>query len=283
MKILIAGKYKLASGLTPDATVEAEYGDVVVEGRQYTLAHHAQRYRHMPAPCLFGNLPSFDGDILISHIDLDTVGGCLALYGRKPDDDRFWQGAAFVDTRGPHRIIELPARTQGMLQAYWAFRSTQERAKYGKLCDVTDVVLQHEETIKRIIAGDPDLIGQGKTWAREIGQKVESCLVSENERLRAFKTGDVFCNAAYYSPSMKKYIPAIVSWNTETCGILISFEDGGAAHDASAVAGKLWGVLASGHVGIAGSPRGWELPDDRMQAEFDRAIAEVLSLLTPSQ
>ena len=93
VKIQIAVSYELAASLTPDATVEAEYGEHVIEGKIYTLAHHSRRYRHMPAPCLFENQSSFNGDILISHVDLDTIGGCLALYGRKPDDDEFWQGA----------------------------------------------------------------------------------------------------------------------------------------------------------------------------------------------
>jgi len=284
MKIQIAGSYELTADLTPGATVEAEYGENVIEGECFTLAHHARHYRHNPAPCLFENQPSFDGDILISHIDLDTVGGCLALYGRKPEDDAFWRGAAFIDTRGPHRIIDLPKKVQEMLYAYKAYDNAQKREKpegLKGLVDVTDTILQHGEAVRKIISGDPGMIDAGKAWAREAearAERVESFLVMENDYLRAFKTGNVFCNAAYYSPKLKKYIPAIVTWSREWSNILISFEDGGEKNDASVVAAKLWGSLAGGHAGIAGSPRGLKLPEELMQREFDRAIEEVLSL-----
>jgi hypothetical protein len=278
MKIQIAVSRELVAGLKPDATVEAEYGDFVVEGKQYTLAHHARHYRHMPSPCLIENQPSFSGDILISHIDLDTLGGCLALYGRKPECDEFWQGVAYIDTRGPHRIVELPLKTQEMMQAYWAYLSSQDRVEHDKLGDVTELVLRQGDIIRKIIAEDPELIDKGKAWAREIEARVEACLVMENDHLRAFKTGDVFCNSAYYSPKMKDFIPAIVSSNIRYGSILISFEDGGERFDASAVARKLWGDQAGGHAGIAGTPRGLKLSEDQGQVELNRAIAEVLAL-----
>jgi len=223
----------------------------------------------------------FNGDILISHIDLDTIGGCLALYGRKPDDDEFWQGAAYIDTRGPHRMNDLPQKTQEILYAYKAYDIAQGRKEFGELEDVKSIIFQHGVIIKSIISGDPALIEAGKALAREAAayaQRVESFLVMENEYLRAFKTGGDYCNAAYYSPNMKKYIPAIVTWSREWNNILISFEDAGDKNDASVIARKLWGDLAGGHAGIAGSPRGWKLSEDQMQAEFEKAIAEVLSL-----
>ena len=33
------------------ATVEAEYGDIVIEGTVITLAHHVRKYKHNPPPC----------------------------------------------------------------------------------------------------------------------------------------------------------------------------------------------------------------------------------------
>lgn len=32
--------------IVPDATVEAEYGEKVIEGKYVTLAHHAPQYLH---------------------------------------------------------------------------------------------------------------------------------------------------------------------------------------------------------------------------------------------
>jgi len=62
-KIQIASSLELTGGLAPGATVEAEYGDTVIEGKFYTLAHHGEKYRHMPAPCELDN-QSFRGDIM---------------------------------------------------------------------------------------------------------------------------------------------------------------------------------------------------------------------------
>lgn len=54
MKILLAPTYDIAKEYADhnrvDATVEAEYGDDVVEGEILTLAHHGSRSNN-PAPC----------------------------------------------------------------------------------------------------------------------------------------------------------------------------------------------------------------------------------------
>ena len=80
-------------GICPEATVEAEYGDRVIEGWRITLAHHTAAYAHCPAPCNNGEarkLENGEAQIVCSHLDLDTLGGCLALMGEKPEDAAFW-------------------------------------------------------------------------------------------------------------------------------------------------------------------------------------------------
>ncbi len=61
MKILIANNAKAlaqAMGEYPNtATVEAEYGDDVVQGTMCTLAHHG-KYSHNPAPCITQIFPA---------------------------------------------------------------------------------------------------------------------------------------------------------------------------------------------------------------------------------
>ena len=44
------------------ATVEAEYGERVVEGTEFTMAHHGPRAHNM-CPCLYNN-KDFDKEIL---------------------------------------------------------------------------------------------------------------------------------------------------------------------------------------------------------------------------
>lgn len=80
----------VASQGQPGLTVEAEYGATVIEGRLYTAAHHqpaGSPYAgdHVveggrPSPCIDPNIPQVrEGDILLSHLDLDSIGG--VLYG----------------------------------------------------------------------------------------------------------------------------------------------------------------------------------------------------------
>ena len=128
MKIILASKYEDAVDTEYDATVEAEYGERVIEGTVYTLAHHSGKYRGCPAPCEFPNQQGFDGVTLVSHIDLDTVGGCLALYGRKPEDYAFWKGAGYIDIKGPPHIHELDEAVQAKLRAFSAYSSSLEHS-----------------------------------------------------------------------------------------------------------------------------------------------------------
>jgi len=275
MRIILAGKFEDALTLEFDAAVEAEYGDQVVEGKKYTLAHHSGKYKGGPAPCEFPNQQGFDGVTLISHIDLDTIGGCLALYGRKPEDSAFWEGAGFIDVNGPHHIRELETAVQGKLEAYSAYSASLTRVKYEAPRDATDDVVTAGGVISRIIAGDEKLLRAGAQWKEASEAAIEEKLVYESERVRAFITGNVFCSAAYYSIKQGKVIPAIVVYNKNYNSVSISFEDGGAKADASKIVKELWGALAGGHAGIAGSPRGWGLTGEEALNEFNRACKYV--------
>lgn len=73
-QIFLAPTAEQARDLDPDITVEAEYGDDCVEGKEITLAHHGSRSDN-PAPCNTEVEPLERGTIVLSHIDLDAVGG----------------------------------------------------------------------------------------------------------------------------------------------------------------------------------------------------------------
>lgn len=76
MKVLIANNAKALTAALAEhdntATVEAEYGDEVVEGALATLAHHG-KYSHNPAPCIAPMIPFRD----------HAVKGVLRLKGAK--------------------------------------------------------------------------------------------------------------------------------------------------------------------------------------------------------
>ncbi|MCL2159118.1 MAG: hypothetical protein FWH48_06910, partial [Oscillospiraceae bacterium] len=71
----------------------------------------------------------------------------------------------------------------------------------------------------------------------------------------------------------KKITPAIAVLNKKMNCVTISFADGGKKYNAADAAKALWGDLAGGHGGIAGSPRGWDISYDELRTEFERAAA----------
>ncbi len=281
-KIYIANSMALVNG-TFAATVEAEYGDNCVEGTKVTLAHHGSRSKN-PAPCCWEQpIPQLEeGDeILISHIDLDCIGGCAAVLGIKPECDEFWKAAAFVDVNGPHHIQELTQKQQDMLNAYYAWSAQQPRApRYTEVTDVTEVVMANISIIERITSLEDELIEAGKEWREKTTKEVESKLQTECEIFRAFITDRVFCAGSYYSPKLGAIIPATVTLNTGMKAITIAFEDGGKKCSAVEIVQSLWGSEAGGRAGIAGSPRGWQKTDDELVVEFARAKEAVEAALS---
>tara|TARA_B100000424_G_C22928978_1_gene494203 strand:+ start:493 stop:1050 length:558 start_codon:yes stop_codon:yes gene_type:complete len=120
MIVILAPKAQLAVDTLslkppPKLTVEAEYGAFVCEGTEYTSAHHqpiGSPYvgRHLepefgkPAPCNDQNIPVLaENDVvLISHIDLDTVGGLMRASGKYEEcftelSSEFWEFVEKVD------------------------------------------------------------------------------------------------------------------------------------------------------------------------------------------
>ena len=279
IKVLLAPSLADTQALDPDATVEAEYGTAVVLGRHATLAHHAPGWTHNPAPCVaeVGN-PLPDGaTIVVSHVDLDTIGGVLALMGEKPQSPAFWEAAAFVDTHGPHRVREVGPRQQRELRAWWAWNAGQPRKPrvVTEVTEVTSDVLNAGEVLFEILAGDEDLLSAGDAWAASVEVATETCVVAEDSRVRVFVTERVFCSASYYSPKQRTVVPATATWNTTTGAVTIACEGG--QFDARQIAQSLWGPEAGGHVGIAGSPRGKKMTREDLDAAAEAVRSALAS------
>ena len=268
-KILLAPTLEAAKSIDyPEASVEAEYGEECVRGRMVTLAHHTREYQGNPAPCnsAVDILP--DGSaILISHIDLDTLGGIFALTGRKRENREFWEAAEFIDLNGSHHIHELPGVIQEKLNAFYAFETMmREQARlsgrypFKTLTDVTEDVESRWIAIDAILdlshPEHDEMIRRGVEWNRKITKKVESKLVCEVCGIREFITDGVFCSASYYSPRQGRIMPATISYNTVSNAITVSFADQGEKINARDFVQTEWGDKAGGHAGIAGSPRG---------------------------
>ena len=249
------------------AAIEAEWGDFALEGKMVTANHHLLKYADCPAPCNDPKLIDFTKtfachsteNIIVSHIDLDTVLGVMHLWGESwyiPKE--FLKVAEFIDLNGPHHIHNFPQYIQDWFNAYWAWNSENRAERITEVILVNDVIVGHcqffESLFNLYAENSPPLIEKGKLWAENIQQLTESKLLMETENYRVFSTDGVFCGANYYSPTHRTIAKVCISFNEKFKAITVSCSDG--SLDCRALVQKLWGPEAGGHTGIAGSPRG---------------------------
>ena len=279
-EVIFAPNAALASEVKADASVEAEYGNTCIEGSKITLAHHGPRSGN-PAPCNAEVEPLEGGTILVSHIDLDTVGGVMAVEGRKPEDPEFWKAAEFIDVNGIHHIHELPQETQDKLNAYYAaefaLRKEEGFPPRDSIKDVTEDIEKRMHAVDIILderhPEHNDYIVNGIKWEEATAKAVEAQHVFDTENVRVFITEGPFTAASYFSPEDNEVKKATATLNTKTKAVTVAFEDGGNPDkSARAIVQDLWGPEAGGRDGIAGSPRGMvmgtkDLLDAAMKAE----------------
>lgn len=263
-------------GIVPAATVEAEYGNFVLEGTYKTLAHHAPGWSNNPPPCIVKVEPipeHIAGDIIVSHLDLDAIGGCLALVGEKPQDDSFWEAAAFIDLNGINRLSKLSSKIQDQLNAFYAWKQKQPLSYFSEITEVTNHVINASKVLEQIIKYDPnngeqdwkirELIQTGKNWYSKLSERVGQSLVFENEYLRVFKSEkNTYTASSYFSPKFERIVKATITYNTNTKALTLAFEDGGKEYKADKIMQELFGEDAGGHAGISGSPRGQAMTEE---------------------
>ncbi|MFA7314646.1 MAG: hypothetical protein WC025_01795 [Candidatus Magasanikbacteria bacterium] len=275
--LLSSNPTKLATALEGkhSATVEAEYGDACVVGSILTMAHHGPR-AGQKCPCSYEN-GCVDGVevVGISHFDLDTLGGCAAIIGRKPEATTFWQLAEFIDLNGAHKLnegIEKIGATPddvAKLFAFWAwsrnFRVFPNRD--GSVSDVTDKVIEGCNTLEKIMNGDADLMKAGAVYKDAEGKLNADSLVEAKDGV-VVRISPQFTNHLYSLPDGKAHL-AVVAYTTTTGAVTVSFADAPPkGKSAREIVQSLWGELAGGHAGIAGSPR-----DRRMSlVDFTEAV-----------
>lgn len=268
-------------------TVEAEYGDTVVQGTIMTLAHHTGEWRRFAAPCNRDDVKQYISEnpvtVLVSHIDLDTVGGVFrimlgsdhALFN-SPAAVEFWAAAEFVDLNGPHKLAKVESvRAQKMLQAVWAWSSQNRAERVTEPKSVLADVMAWLPILEKVIAEDAETLAAGQDWAAQVEAAVEGCYRPDlsSADIRVFITDSVFCNAAYRNPQTGVFARACVVLNTKFGSVTVSALDN--AFNCKDVVQGLWGELAGGHPGIAGSPRGQTMTE----ADLAAAVAAVKAQL----
>lgn len=270
MKVILCNSLSAAEKFAAEnkvsASVEAEYGNFTIEGREITLAHHGANRGNI-CPCLNKvELRDDDAVIIISHIDMDTIGGVLSLVGGKPEICKdFWNIVAFVDLNGPHKLQLRHFETfdvvdKQTIEVLWScFKYIEENVPRftGKdlIVDVTQVFMDLHRFLIDVSQNLDKYAEEGRIWNKIKGDEIDQYLVSGNEHLRVF-AAPFFANGAYYSKILKRIVPAVVNLNPTVGSITLSFEDGGEKFNAAAIMREFFGPEAGGHAGIAGSPRG---------------------------
>lgn len=163
------------------ATVEAEFGQTAVVGNVLTLAHHEERAGR-PCPCGLPNFPDLGIEAVgISHVDLDTLGGVMAVMGQKPDRHdwvrEFWAAAALVDVNGVHKLRPewygptAPDMVRDSLNAWWAFSESEAGRVYppqdGSAVEVD--LSEHFKVLQTLLAPEIDRCLDGiDEWEHEV-------------------------------------------------------------------------------------------------------------------
>jgi hypothetical protein len=274
IRVLLAPTLQLAQDGQFDVTIEAEYGSHVVEGTLFTAAHHQPSGPYMgrhlvggtaPSPCNNPNIPVLEsGDILLSHMDLDSLGGALRacpvaheLFA--PQFQSFWDLAEAVDTRGAHKlgVIKPSFKDEARLYAFWAWSKEQPRHSNSALTDITLSVVKGLTALKSILANSPSMIEAGQDFLEASLTLNANTFRCVREKVVFRVTPKDFVNHMY-NTNEGHIARAVVAFNEETKAVTLSFADPEWVKARDLVQ-KLWGSEAGGHNLIAGSPRGKEM------------------------
>jgi hypothetical protein len=286
-RILLARSADLAKTVNPDLSVEAEYGSVVVEGSVYTAAHHQKDGEYTsanrPAPCNDINIPIITGDVLVSHFDLDTVGGCMRAMGCYQPElgvefSGFWNLAEFVDLNGPHKLSESGASKIDLsrLYAFWAWSQAHLPRQFAadEVVDVTEHAEAAGLAITGILGGKLDLLEAGDAM-RKSQDELNRISFIEAVAEVGIRTHTEFVNHLYTTPEGQP-LRAVVALNPEQGSVTVSLVDTVEGVSCRDLVQKLWGPEAGGHDGIAGSPRDQKMTEDDLR-DLGAAVVQALA------
>ena len=265
IKTILAPSAELASEVPADVTIEAEYGAVVISGKIYTAAHHQAGMESRPAPCNDKDIPALEdnGVILVSHLDLDSIGGALRAMGVKTlfteDFQGFWDLAAFIDTNGPHKLAVSGASDldQERLYAFWAWKEkVVPRFDSTVTHNVTAYVYQACDALAFIFSGDEAHLEAGHLMKARTDELNDATFERVFGKVIVRVTDDElgFCNHLYDTVS-GDVCAAVAAYNKDGGTITISLADEIANVSCRDIMQNLFGNEAGGHLGIAGSPR----------------------------
>lgn len=242
------------------ATVEAEFGDTCVTGSEVTLAHHGPRSGEL-CPCLYNETHVVEA-IGLSHVDLDTMGGILAICGIKPQNNEFWELAAYVDINGPHKMSEASASDETIRQLYavWAWQQdhrddldTRPPKEGGVLYLSLGDFLPWRNMLHSVLTGDEDLLQAGDEFKKDEEELNSSTFFQEDAGI-VVRFSETFTNHLYVTPN-GVICRSVVTYNTKYHSITVSLADPIRNFSVEKFLQGIFGMEAGGRDVIGGSPR----------------------------
>jgi hypothetical protein len=290
MEVILAKNVNIARFVKPTIAIEAEWGSYFAEGSRITMNHHGQNSKN-PAPCVTPVEESIamnsDDVIVISHIDLDTIGGmmqCLNLCSVKlKKNKKFWELAAFIDINGAHKINEFEGLTEDLerkINSYWAFFQKPENlaprfSDDDTYFDVTELVFKHIIAIIQIIQDDEELLAQGDEFKKNTEELNNSTFVEiKNGVIFRIVNSEDFVNHLYTTPK-GEIGEAVVSFNNVLKSITISTADEIDGFDCCRFLQKILGLAAGGRTNIAGGDRNFKYSVETAEEIFEKFCAEI--------
>jgi hypothetical protein len=238
MKVLISSDPAELEKAKPQVTIEAEYGDRLVEGSIASFAHHGSRSDN-PVPCIdpraleVATKMKEDGLLEtavfgISHFDLDTLG-CLMIFMAVQGDmglvpiqkaEPFFELAAFVDTNGPHRLKQIAA--------YWAWSRNNMiyPPRDGTAQSITPQVVEAAKAVQQILLEDKTMLQRGWEFL-EAEDALNTDSLRDWENGVALRISDQFTNHLYSHPWDGSVAAGVAALNTAQKSVTVSLADHG--------------------------------------------------------
>ena len=237
-------------------TVEAEYGDVTVFGSVISLAHHGLNSNN-PPPCEY-NSQDFDLDCIgVSHIDLDTLGGIMAISGKKYLPEEFWKTSGEIDVKGIHKV-KIDPYFEIYFNAFYAFSEKHRifAPRDGSVLDITEQVMEFIDFFKQMSEylngfhkeDNIKLINEGIIWKTKLEDLKKASFV-KSDGIITLRKSNSFVN--FYTKERE----IVIAYNTLRKSITISKSDDDIALDCAKVMKEIFGEEAGGRSNIAGTPR----------------------------
>lgn len=242
----------------PLATIECEYGNVVVEGA-VTLAHHVEGWNAAPALASSNiieeaGVEPVDGDyILVSHIDLDTIMGIMNIANDMPFSEEVKKGINFVDCNGQHNLFkeEVSEEARRVILAYIGYAARNRCPQQEDITEYVRTLIQEFYNQDNYEAGLALVEGRKKAASEYLAAAVGNVVLLDQP-----ESSNIFGLNSEYIIDGVEYDYVIV-FNQKFGSITVSSKAGVKGEKNMATIMKaVFGEEAGGHKGIAGTPRG---------------------------